>query len=212
MPHAANNLLTDAHIAEQLHTLAEKDTHIKAAVALVGLPAARHRPHGFATLLDTIIGQQISVAAARAVRGRIFALMDDAPTPKALMTFSDEELRGAGLSRQKIGYARSLSEATLSGALNFDALLTATDDEATKSITQVKGLGVWSAQIYLMFALGRANIWPVLDLGVQEGVARFAKLDERPKPKALEGVGERWHPYRSAVALLAWHYYDKAPL
>lgn len=204
--------LKDANIRALLDALAERDTHIKTAIEAVGYPPERIRPAGFETFLSAIVGQQVSIHAAAAIFGRVKALMDDAADPAKIQHLSDDALRGAGLSRQKITYVRSLSDHLTNGMLNLDKLHQLDDEAAIKAITQVRGLGRWSAEIYLMFALGRPDVWPVDDLGVQEGVARMLGLEDRPKPKRLKEIGEDWSPARSAVALLAWHYYSNAPL
>lgn len=204
--------LTAADIRSMLETLSGKDRHIAAAVELVGFPNERRIEHGFKTLLSVIAGQQLSVKAAATIRERVYALMTDGVSPAALMALEDEPLRGAGLSRQKILYARSLAVEIMEGRLDFDALPHMSDADTMKVITAVKGLGRWSAEMYMMFALGRADVWPVDDLAVRVGVGRIIGHEDRPTPKALDEIGERWRPYRSAVALLAWHYYSNAPL
>jgi len=123
-----------------------------------------------------------------------------------------EEMRGAGMSRQKYTYSHSLAEAVLSGVLDFNTLDALSDEEAITTITQVKGLGRWSAEMYLMFSMGRVDIWPVDDLAVRAGITRILGEDGKPSPKIVDGWGEAWRPYRSVVALLAWHYYSNAPL
>ncbi|UTW55255.1 DNA-3-methyladenine glycosylase [Kordiimonas sp. SCSIO 12610] len=199
-------------IQNALTTLAKTDGHVKAAIDLVGYPDERKRPHGFATLLRVIVGQQLSVKAAASIAEHVEALMDNKPKPELLMTFDDETLRGAGLSRQKIGYVRSLCEAVTNGPLDIMALPDMSDEEAMKAITSVKGLGRWSAEMYMMFSLGRTDVWPVGDLAVRAGIGRIIELTERPNEKELDVIGERWRPYRSSMALLAWHYYSNAPM
>ncbi len=201
---------------DQIKTLLDQvsveDDRIAKALEKVGYPPERIRPKGLQTLLSAIIGQQVSVHAARAIQDRVFSLMDNNPTPAKILALPEEALKGAGLSRQKLIYVRSLAETINRGDLNLSKLDDASDEAAIKAITTVKGLGRWSAEMYLMFALGRPDVWPVDDLGVQEGVARMLSLKARPKPKVLSDIGARWSPARSAVALLAWHYYAKVPL
>ncbi len=194
-------------IIQSLDVLAARDAQIKAALERAGYPPERVRPHDFPTMLRVIVGQQVSVAAANSIWARVAALMDDAPTPEKLLAHDHGALRAAGLSRQKATYAHSLAEAVASGALPLHALPDMDDDAVVEAITQVKGLGRWSAHMVLIAALARPDIWPVDDIAVQEGVKLMIGLDERPKPKALTEIGERWRPHRSAVALLAWHYY-----
>lgn len=204
--------LTADRLKTLLDAVSERDVQIKKAVEAVGYPPPRERPSGFPTLLSAIVGQQVSVQAAAAILGRVVDLMDGDPAPEKIPHLSDDDLRGAGLSRQKVRYVRSLSDTVLAGKLDFSAISRLPDEEAIAAIIQVKGLGRWSAEMYMMFALGREDIWPVDDLGVQEGVARMLSLTERPKPKQLKDIGKGWKPARSVVALLAWHYYANVPL
>ncbi|WP_374762953.1 DNA-3-methyladenine glycosylase family protein [Yunchengibacter salinarum] len=203
--------LTDTHIRRDLDTLAHSDPAIARALEQVGYPAARRRSHGFPILLRVIVGQQLSVKAAATIAARLEALMDGAPSPDRLMTLPEDALRGAGLSRQKVTYARSLAEAVASGALDVDTLPRLDDEAAIGAISGVKGLGRWSAEMYLMFSLGRSDIWPVDDLGVRAGAATILDMETRPTPRHLKEIGDRWRPRRSSVALLAWHVLSNAP-
>lgn len=206
-----NNALNNQSIKMMLDELASRDERIAAAIDLVGYPSERINPKGFGVLLRVISGQQLSVKAAATIHGRVVDLMDGDVTPDRVLALSQESCRGAGMSRQKYGYSRSLAEAVNSGALDFNALETMDDEEAITSITQVKGLGRWSAEMYIMFSMGRADVWPNDDLAVRNGIGRIVG-EEKPKPKVVGGWGEAWRPYRSVVALLAWHYYSNAPL
>jgi DNA-3-methyladenine glycosylase II len=129
------------------------------------------------------------------------------PDLKRILTATDEELRVAGISRQKAGYARSLAELVLSGELDL-ATLPADDEEAIALLTRIKGIGRWSAEIYLLFAEGRADVWPAGDLAVQIEIGRLLGLDERPSEKQLRDLAEPWRPHRGAAAVLAWHSYN----
>ena len=204
--------LNNTAIKMALDTLADKDHHVAAAIKLVGYPEERKRPHGFATLLRVIAGQQLSVKAAASIAARVETLMGGDPTPEALMQFDDGTLREAGLSRQKMGHVRSRWDAVTNGPLDLKALPRRNDEEAMKAITSVKGLGRWSAEMYMMFSLGRADMWPVGDLAVRVGIGRIIEMEERPNEKEMDPIGERWRPYRSSMALLAWHYYSNAPM
>lgn len=204
-------ILTESEIKQRLDLVAADDPHIAEAVALVGYPGERRGEQGFQTFMRVIVGQQLSVKAAATIRDRVEALLDDPASPDSYDRVSDEDLRAAGLSRQKIGYARSLVDTVRDGTLDVDALKHMSDEDAIKAITTVKGLGVWSAHMYLMFSLGRPDIWPVGDLAVRVGAGRIIGLDERPTEKEASVIGERWRPHRSAIALLSWHYYSNAP-
>lgn len=207
-----NFVLKEDTIQANLKSLATKDKKLAAAIDQVGFPAERISPQGFMVLLRVIVGQQLSVKAAATIWGRVEALGGDNATPADYARLTDEALRTAGLSRQKISYFRSLCEEVTSGKLDVEGLADMSNDAAIEAITSVKGLGVWSAHMYLMFSLGRADIWPVGDLAVRIGAARIVGGPERPSEKQAQEIGERWRPYRSSVALLAWHFYANAPL
>lgn len=199
-------------IKVMLDELAGRDEKIAAAIAHVGYPTERINPSGFAVLLRVIVGQQLSVKAAATIFSRFSALLDDDLTPERVLTLDAQTMRGAGMSRQKFTYSHSLAEAVACGSLDFDALETLGDQEAVKAITAIKGLGRWSAEMYLMFSMGRVDIWPVDDLAVRAGITRILGKEGKPTPKVVDGWGETWRPYRSVVALLSWHYYSNAPL
>lgn len=199
--------LTPEQLAAGLKVVAEADARVAEALARVGLPEPRHRPRGYNALLRTLIAQQISVHAARSIYARLEAGLGNLETPETLLAADDELLRSFGLSRPKIVYARSLAEAVASGRLDFDALQRMEDEEAIAALSSVKGFGRWSAEIYLLFAEGRPDIWPADDLALQEALRRLAKLNERPKAKATRLLAEQWRPHRGAMAIFGWHYY-----
>ena len=172
-----------------------------------GHPEPRVSEPGATTLLRTIVGQQVSVAAARSMWAKLEAGYGSPPELKRILTATDEELRVAGISRQKAGYARSLAELVLSGELDL-ATLPADDEEAIALLTRIKGIGRWSAEIYLLFAEGRRDVWPAGDLAVQVEIGRLLGLDERPSEKQLRDLAEPWRPHRGAAAVLAWHSYN----
>jgi len=204
--------MSKARLYPALDQLAAQDADIKRALDHAGYPPPRQRIGGFDTLVRVIIGQQVSVASANAIYGRLVVAAGDDISAARLAAMGDDDLRAPGLSRPKVGYIRSLAEAVLSGRLDFAALDTLPDADVITMLTSVKGLGVWSAQMYLISTLGRPDIWPVLDVGVQEGITRMLALEARPKPKELEQIGARWAPNRSAVALLAWHFLSAEPI
>ncbi|UAK26769.1 DNA-3-methyladenine glycosylase family protein [Sphingomonas nostoxanthinifaciens] len=173
-----------------------------------GYPDARIRARGHETLLRTIIGQQVSVAAAGAIWARMETALGGTLDPVVLAAAPDELLRAAGLSRQKIGYVKSLAELVASGTLDFDTL-PADDEEAIAALTTIKGIGRWSAEIYLLFAEGRGDIWPAGDLAVQEEVGQLLGLPERPSEKAVRALAEPWRPHRGAAAVFTWHHYTE---
>ena len=203
--------LSKTHIDKALKLLAKKDVDIKAALNIVGFPEERRRGHGFPTLMRIIVGQQLSVKAAATIAGRVEDLLGGEMDAVKYMEKSDDELRGCGLSRPKVSYGRGLCEAVLTGTLDVDALPTMSDEEAQAAIVSLKGFGRWSAEMYLMFSLGRQDIWPADDLAVQEGVKRLKGLAERPGQKEMDKIAEQWRPHRAAVAIFLWHFYSNAP-
>ena len=180
-------------------------------VAAVGYPEPRIRPTGYQTLLRTIVGQQVSVAAAASVWRKLEAELGEAMDPGELLARDFDTLRACGLSRQKQGYARSLCELVVSGTLDFDSL-PADDEVAIAELTRINGIGRWSAEIYLLFAEGRPDIWPAGDLAVQAGLHRILDLPARPSEKETRALADRWRPHRGAVAILTWHAYNNPAL
>ncbi len=177
------------------------------AVANKGHPAPRISERGFATLLRTIVGQQVSVASAQAVWTKLDTVVGGADDPARIAAASDETLRSAGLSRQKLSYARSLADEVTSGRLDL-ANLPEDDEEAIAALVRVKGIGRWSAEIYLLFAEGRTDIWPAGDLAIQIEVGRILGHDARPSEKLTRELAEAWRPHRGAAAIFAWHHYQ----
>ena len=202
--------LTAEQLKAGLDALALTEPAIAAAIARIGYPAPRLRERGFATLLRTILGQQVSVQSANAVWRKLDAMLGDASDPVRVAAADDETLRGAGLSRQKAGYVKSLAEEVTSGRLALDAL-PADDEEAIAQLVRVKGIGRWSAEVYLLFAEGRTDIWPAGDLAVQIEIGRILGHDTRPSEKQTRALAEAWRPYRSALAVFTWHHYGAGP-
>ena len=202
--------LTADQLKAGLDALALTEPAIAAAIARIGYPAPRLRERGFATLLRTILGQQVSVQSANAVWRKLDATLGDASDPVRVAAADDETLRGAGLSRQKAGYVKSLAEEVTSGRLALDAL-PADDEEAIAQLVRVKGIGRWSAEVYLLFAEGRTDIWPAGDLAVQIEIGRILGHDTRPSEKQTRALAETWRPHRSALAVFTWHHYGAGP-
>jgi DNA-3-methyladenine glycosylase II len=200
--------LTATQLKTGLDALSEIQPAFAAGIARHGYPEPRIRARGHETLLRTIIGQQVSVQAASAIWARMEEAVGAGLDPVALAAAPDELLRAAGVSRQKISYVKSLAELVASGALDFDAL-PADDEEAIAELTRAKGIGRWSAEIYLLFAEGRGDVWPAGDLAVQEEVGQLLGHAERPSEKLVRQLAEPWRPYRGAAAVFTWHHYGK---
>ncbi len=190
-----------------LDALAKVEPAFAAGVKRHGYPPPRIRDRGHQTLLRTIIGQQVSVASANAIWSRMEAAVGAGLDPVVLAATPDEMLRAAGLSRQKISYVKSLAELIASGALDLFGL-PSDDEEAIAALTRIKGVGRWSAEIYLLFAEGRGDIWPAGDLAVQEEVGQLLGLPERPSEKKVREIARKWSPHRGAAAIFTWHHYS----
>ena len=171
-----------------------------------GAPRFRRRRNGFETLLHIILEQQVSIDAAAAMFRRLNEVSRPL-SPASFLTLDDATLRACGFSRQKASYGRGLAEKVASGALDFAWLAAADDDEALAALVALKGIGRWSAEIYLIFALGRDNVWPAADLGLQFGVAAELGLGDRLGERELREIGERWRPWRTVAACLFWQSY-----
>lgn len=198
-------------IRAAVEALAEREKAFAQVVERHGVPEPRRSDPGAHTLLRTIVGQQVSVAAARSMWAKLEAAYGSPPDLSAILKASDDELRLAGISRQKAGYARSLAELVLTEELDL-AALPKDDEEAIAHLVKIKGIGRWSAEIYLLFAEGRPDVWPAGDLAVQIEIGRLMGLDDKPTEKHLRELGERWRPHRGAAAILAWHSYNSAVL
>ena len=198
-------------IREGLDAIGAVTPSIADAITRVGYPEPRIRMRGYRTLLRTIVGQQVSVAAAASVWNKLEALLGEAMPPEDLLASDFDALRGCGLSRQKQGYARSLCELVVGGELDLRTL--PEDDEAAiGELVKIKGIGRWSAEIYLLFAEGRPDIWPAGDLAVQVGLGKLLGLEARPDEKATRALAEVWRPHRGAAAIFTWHCYDNPAL
>ncbi|HET7708673.1 MAG TPA: DNA-3-methyladenine glycosylase 2 family protein [Sphingomicrobium sp.] len=202
---------TTKSLNESCDALAEREPAFAAVLDLHGQPEPRCSPAGATTLLRTIVGQQVSVAAARSMWTKLETAFGTPPDLNLLLKASDEEMRAVGMSRQKAGYIRSLAELVLSGELDLDDL-PVDDEEAIALLTRIKGIGRWSAEIYLLFAEGRADVWPAGDLAVQIEIGRLLGLADKPSEKKLRELAEQWRPHRGAAAVLAWHSYNSSVL
>ena len=203
--------LVAADLTTALDALALREPRLAAALTRAGYPEPRIRARGWQTMLRTIVGQQVSVAAAASIWRKLEAALGDDLSCEALLEADFDALRACGLSRQKQDYARSLCALVAAGELDF-AALPADDEDAIARLTKIKGIGRWSAEIYLLFAEGRPDIWPAGDLAVQAGVGRILGLTERPSEKQTRALAEGWRPHRGAAAIFTWHCYNNAAL
>jgi len=204
-------LLDEKTLRSAVKSLTERDSDLAAVVARHGPPPLWTRPPGFSTLTRIILEQQVSLSSARAAYDRLTKRIGE-PVPEAFLTLSDVELKRIGFSRQKIHYVRLLSERVLNGSFRFDELNGLGDDEARLRLTDLKGVGRWSADIYLLMALRRPDVWPRGDLALTSAVTRIKKLTRIPSAEEFDEIGELWRPWRSVAARIAWfEYLDGVP-
>jgi DNA-3-methyladenine glycosylase II len=178
---------------------------MRAAHKVVGVPEWRVRPSGYAGLARAIAFQQLSTRAAGTIWGRVEVLVGKV-TPRAILEAEIDTLRACGLSRPKISHLRSIATAIEDGSLNFRRLAKASDDDARAELVAVKGIGPWTADVYLMFALGRWDVFPHADIGLSEAYRMLSGERKRHPPKKFLRTGERWRPYRGVAAHMLWSY------
>ena len=194
-------LETSSQLQSDIQALITIEPLFEKVYQQVGVPDLRRNPGGFEQLMRAMVGQQLSVAAASSIWNKLKAA--SLTSPEAIMHAEDEALREQGLSRQKIRYLRSLVEHNI----DFEALQHLPDREVIKSLTAVTGIGNWTAEMYLLFSLGRADVLAVDDLAIKVGAMDLLQLEARPTPKQLKLLTEPWSPYRSAASLLLWSHY-----
>jgi DNA-3-methyladenine glycosylase II len=165
----------------------------------------------FCGLVEAIVSQQLSKAAAATIYGRVRALLPNGgpPTPEAFLPLSDDALRGAGLSRPKLGYLRDLSQKMLDGSVNAAGLESMTDEEIVQGLTKIKGIGRWTVEMLLIFRLTRPDVFPAADLGIVKAVQKAYNLRRAPDVKRLHAIAERWRPYRSVASWYLWASLDE---
>ena len=189
-------------INEGASFLANIEPRFKSALEVTGELPLRLSPEGFERLLGAIISQQVSVAAANSIWKRL--VKANLNGPRKIMRADDGELRAVGLSRQKVRYARALAESKI----NFRSLRSMSSEEVINTLTQVSGIGVWTAEIYTMFSLARADVFAAGDLALQESARLLFELRERPSEREIRKMAEKWSPWRAVAARLLWAYYS----
>lgn len=196
---------------EACAALAAADPYLAKAIAAYGpctLVKGRAPGGAFGALARSICYQQLAGKAAAAIHGRFAALYQGRPTPEAVAATPDDVLRAAGLSANKAASIKDLAAKTLDGTVRLERWQTQTDDEIVERLTKVRGIGPWTAQMFLMFQLNRPDVWPAADYGVGVGYARIHDLPAAPKPKELAGLGDAYRPYRTVAAWYCWRAVD----
>jgi DNA-3-methyladenine glycosylase II len=202
--------LTTDTLAEGVAELSKRDPHLAAVVARHGAPPLWDRPPGFQTLVQIILEQQISLSAGRAAYGRLERLAG-AVTPERVAALTEAELRGAGLTRQKSAYIRGLAHAIVAGEFDPEALAALDDNGARSALIKLRGVGAWTADIYLLMALGRADIWPTGDLALVAAIREVKRMRSLPSADRIGVVTRAWRPWRAVAARLLWHHYLSTP-
>ncbi len=198
--------LNEADLQTCVLALAQKEPVFKRIMDVHGLPPLWDRPPGFATLVQIILEQQVSLASARAAFEKLKNACPGVP-PEQFLNFDDLQLKQIGFSRQKTAYCRSLAQEIVAGRLDLNALAGKEDEEVRTVLTGLKGIGPWTAEIYLLMALCRPDAWPVHDLALISALRRAFELPVAPSVDQFVRLGEAWRPYRAVAARLLWHYY-----
>jgi DNA-3-methyladenine glycosylase II len=191
--------------------LAGRDPRLRRIIERVGPPDLRRgRPRfdHFAEIARAVCYQQLAGAAARAIHGRFQSLFEAGPTPEAVLALPEEQLRAAGLSGTKTATIRDLAAHVIAGDVELDRVARLPDAEIVRELTLVRGIGRWTAEMFLIFQLGRLDVWPVDDFGVRKGYGRIHDLDPAPTARALETLGEVYRPYRTVAAWYCWRAAD----
>ena len=198
--------LTDRGLAHGAREIARADRDLAGVLARHGMPPRWGRDPGFATLVQIILEQQVSLASGRAAFARVLAVAGTM-TPSRVASLSERQLRAAGLTRQKAAYVRGLARSIVSGEFDLDAVSRMDDDAAHAELIKLKGIGPWSADIYLLMALGRRDIWPRHDLALASAMRDVKRLRSLPTPERQLEIAEAWRPWRAVAARLMWHHY-----
>ena len=199
--------LTEDLLAQGVRSLAQRDDDLAAIVEKWGVPPMWPRDPGFPALVYLILEQQVSLASAKAAYDRLLDKLNSALLPERFLRLDARNLKRIGFSRQKAGYCRLLADSVLKGHLDLDGIAVMDDDSARAELTRIKGIGPWTADVYLLMALKRPDVWPVGDLALQKAARRVKRLRKHPSPARLEKLGEAWRPWRAVAARLLWHDY-----
>jgi DNA-3-methyladenine glycosylase II len=198
--------LTQATVSQYAAELGRLEDHFQQVLDRLGPPPLWQREPGFPTLVLIILEQQVSLASARAAFNRLLEICP-VLTPETFLGLGDEALREAGFSRQKTSYCRGLAQAMLDGQLDLPGMAAKDDETVRRELIAIKGIGAWTADIYLLMVLRRPDIWPVQDRALAVAMGRLWGMSEPPSPAEMAQMGEAWRPYRAVAARLLWHHY-----
>lgn len=204
--HLADTSLSNDTLARGVRLLSRRDPDLRQVAKRFGLPPLWAREPGFSTLLHIILEQQVSLASARAAHNKLLEVASPL-TPLRFLDLDDATLKAVGFSRQKAGYGRNLALSIVEGRLDLQAFHSMEDEAVRATLLNIKGIGNWSADIYLLMVLLRPDIWPVGDLALAVAAQKLKRLESRPTPRELHLMGNRWKPWRAVAARLLWHYY-----
>jgi DNA-3-methyladenine glycosylase II len=198
--------LNHLRLLQGVRELAKRDEDLARLTSTYGPPPLWEREQGFQTLIHIILEQQVSLASAKAAYNRLERAVS-LLTPQNFIGITDEDLKHIGFSRQKTRYGRELAHAIIAGRLDLSSLSKLEDEEAKEQLMKVKGIGSWTADIYLLMALGRPNIWPKGDLAIEVAIQRVKGWLRRPTPEELKKMSDAWQPWRAVAARIFWHFY-----
>jgi len=203
---ACPTLLSEDALARAALVLSRRDRDLGRVVRKFGAPPMWARESGFSTLLHIILEQQVSLASARAAHNKLLAVASPL-TPRRFLKLDDETLKAVGFSRQKTAYGRNLARSLIDGQLDLDALASMDDASVRSELIKIKGIGRWTADIYLLMVMRRPDIWPTGDLALAVAAQHVKRLESRPSTQELDEMSARWKPWRAVAARILWHYY-----
>jgi DNA-3-methyladenine glycosylase II len=198
--------LDDESLLRAVRLLSRRDPDLGCVVGRFGPPPMWAREAGFSTLLHIILEQQVSLASARAAHNKLLEAASPL-TPQCFLDLDDATLKAVGFSRQKTGYGRHLAESIIEGRLDLHALHSMNDADVRSELVRIKGIGQWTADVYLLMVLRRPDIWPIGDLALAAAAQSVKRLKSRPTPQTLEEIGKAWRPWRAVAARILWHHY-----
>lgn len=209
-------IATPKTLKEAANYLEKTDLKLAPIIGLAGLPTITPHKNYYQELVESIVSQQLSVKAARTIMNRFLALFagDEFPAPDQILGKTVEEMRAVGLSRQKATYIQDLAVKVIERTVRFNHLDALSNDEVVAELTQIKGVGVWTVHMFLMFCMGRLDVLPTGDLGIKNGIHKLYNLKEKPTPEVMEKIAKKnkWHPYESVASWYIWHSLDNKPV